>query len=112
MRSAPTSAGLSILRATPVLMFRFTSSGSTEKYLRPRASQDDWMGGTTLATTIPSTAANWWLAMANSPMSTTASSSAVAAGSVWIRQLAVTSSSSKSPITVLVLPTSMASSME
>src|SRR3954471_20510903 len=112
MRSAPTSRGLSVSTATPVLTPGSTTTGSKWKYRSTISRSAPVTGGTTeeMATPVMFLSKESPCCSRNPP-NARASSSAVRSGWVDSRQCQASSWSRNTPTTIWVLPTSTASSM-
>src|SRR5579864_1441866 len=111
MRSAPTSHGLSYRMGMPVLTAGSTVSNGTPKNRSAMATTVGVSGGTTDPRMTPRTWTRSMRLCANRPSTSKPSSSAVRSRSDCNRQLWTSASRSNTPRTMLVLPTSMASSI-
>src|SRR5512142_1779274 len=111
MRSAPTSAGLSTRRRTPVLIPGATTNVGWSRYRSPSRVNACVSGGTTLPTASASRSASARSSCASSPSMATASSSSVRSWTLARRHVRRSAALSYTPRTTLVLPTSTASSV-
>src|SRR5438105_4049902 len=110
MRSAPTSRGFSIRIGIPVLIPGPTTSAAPPQCRLKKRCSPNTAGGTTDEMIPASIDFLGNSSRSSSVLSSTAYSSEVRPAIVWIRQCATSSPPANTPITVLVLPTSTASS--
>src|SRR6267142_795922 len=108
IRSAPTSDGLSTRRRTPVLMPGPTMKAARSRYRSASRVNDCVSGGTTLTSKSASISSSARSSCASRPSSITASSSSVRSWTVTRRQVRISRSLSYAPMTMFVLPTSIA----
>src|SRR5688572_9065402 len=111
MRSAPTSRGLSTLSGSGTLTPGSTVNGVRPKYFSHIHSSGCWAGGTTFEIATPVMVAGVSPRVRSSVSMNRPYSSAVCSRRLVSRQEASRRGPSYTPILVLVLPTSMASSI-
>src|SRR5581483_6567578 len=111
MRSAPTSQGFSYRIGMPELLAGSTTSAFAAKERSAIETIVGVIGGTTEPMMIPRTCTRSIRLRENKPSTSSPSSSEVRSRSVCSRQLSTSVLPSNTPRTMLVLPTSMASSI-